>query len=94
MRWERTAIVDTAARGREFAFTTVNDRTGRHETHWRYVMRPSDAGTLLTEAFQFLWCSVWSRSTEVLIPRGRQVERGIQETLQRIKAVAEKYASL
>lgn len=90
MRWERTAIVDTADRGREFAFTTINDRTERHETHWRYAMRPSEAGTLLTEAFQFLWCSVWNRATELFIPRGRQVDQGIQETLQRIKAAAER----
>lgn len=34
-RWQRTVIVDVADRGREFAFTTVDDRTGRHETRWR-----------------------------------------------------------
>ncbi len=90
MKWERTAIVSTAERGREFAFTTISDRTGRQETHWRYTMRPSEAGTLLSEAFQFLWCSVWNRTTELFIPRGRQVERGIRQTLQRIKAAAEK----
>ena len=89
MKWERTAVVSTAERGREFAFTTINDRTERQETHWRYTMRPSEAGTLLSEAFQFLWCSVWNRTTELFIPRGRQVERGIRETLRRIKAAAE-----
>ncbi len=35
LRWQWIAIVDTADPGREFAFTTVDDRTGRHETHWR-----------------------------------------------------------
>ena len=40
-RWERTAIVQTADAGHEFAFVTVNDRTGRHETHWQYTMEPS-----------------------------------------------------
>ncbi len=32
LRWQRTAVVDVADRGREFAFATINDRTGRQET--------------------------------------------------------------
>jgi len=89
MRWERTALVDTADRGREFSFATVNDRAGRAETRWRYTMEPSPSGTLLTESFQFLWCSMPNRLAEALVPRGRQVNRGIEETLRRIKLAAE-----
>jgi uncharacterized protein YndB with AHSA1/START domain len=92
MRWERTAVVGIADRGREFTFTTVNERAGREETRWRYTMEPSpsgSSGTLLTESFQFLWCSVPNRLAEALIPRGRQVNRGIEETLRRIKRAAE-----
>ncbi|HYQ36357.1 MAG TPA: SRPBCC family protein [Mycobacterium sp.] len=89
LRWERTAVVDTADRGREFGFTTVNDGAGREETRWRYSMEPSSSGTLLTESFEFLWCSVPNRLAEVLVPRGRQVNRGIEETLRRIKRAAE-----
>lgn len=89
LKWERTAIVDTADRGREFAFTTVNDPSGRRETQWRYTLQPSASGTLLTESFQFLWCSVVNRATELFLPRGRQVTRGIEETVRRIKAAAE-----
>ena len=88
-KWERTAIVDTADRGREFAFTTINDRAGRRETQWRYTLQPSTSGTLLTESFQFLWCSVWNRATEMFVPRGRQVNHAIEETVRRIKAAAE-----
>jgi hypothetical protein len=87
--WERTAIVDTADRGREFAFTTINDRAGRRETQWRYTMQPSASGTVLTESFQFLWCSVWNRATEMFVPRGRQVNQAIEETVRRVKAAAE-----
>ena len=47
------------------------------------------SGTLLTESFEFLWCSLRSRATEMFIPRGRQVNRGIEETLTRIKRAAE-----
>ena len=89
MRWERTAVVATAQRGREFAFTTVNDRTGRDETRWQYTMEPSPSGTVLTESFQFLWCSLANRAAELFVPRGRQVNQGIQDTVRRIKRAAE-----
>jgi Polyketide cyclase / dehydrase and lipid transport len=89
LRWERTAVVSTAERGREFSFTTVNDGAGREETRWRYTMERSSSGTLLTESFQFLWCSVPNRLAEALLPRGRQVNQGIEETLRRIKQAAE-----
>jgi uncharacterized protein YndB with AHSA1/START domain len=88
-RWERTAIVNTADRGREFTFTTTDDRTGRLETQWQYTMQPTPSGTLLTESFEFLWCSLRNRATEIFIPRGHQVDRGIEETLTRIKRAAE-----
>ena len=89
LRWERTAVVATADRGCEFGFTTVNDRAGREETRWLYTMEPSSSGTLLTESFQFVWCSVPNRLAEALLPRGRQVNQGIEDTLRRIKKVAE-----
>jgi hypothetical protein len=88
-RWERTAVVDEADRGREFSFTTLDDRTGREETRWRYTMNQTLSGALLEESFQFVWCSVRNRMSEALIPRGRQVNRGIQATLARIKRAAE-----
>jgi hypothetical protein len=88
-RWERTAVVITADRGREFAFNTVDDRTGRDETEWHYTMERSPSGTLLTESFEFLWCSLRDRAAEMFVPRGRQVNRGIEETLRRIKRAAE-----
>lgn len=88
-RWERTAVVTTADRDRESAFNTVDDRTGRHETEWHYTMERSVSGTLLTESFQFLWCSLLDRATELFIPRGRQLNRGIDESLRRIKRAAE-----
>jgi len=89
MRWERTAVIATAERGREFAFTTVNDRTGRDETRWHYTMEPLPSGTVLTESFQFLWCSLTNRAAELFVPRGRQVNEGIGDTVRRIKRAAE-----
>jgi hypothetical protein len=88
-RWERTALICTAERGRKFTFETIDDRTHRHETRWQYAMELSGSGTVLTESFQFLWCSLRNRATEMFLPRGRQVNRGIDETLRRIKHAAE-----
>lgn len=93
VRWERTAVVDTAERGREFAFTTVNERAVRDETRWQYTMEPSPSGTVLTESFQFVWCSLATRTAEIFMPRGRQVNQGIEETLRRIKRAAESVAN-
>jgi hypothetical protein len=89
MRWERTAVVTAADRGHEFAFATVNDRSGRLETRWQYLLEPSPHGTMLTESFHFVWCSLPVRAAELLIPRGRQMQRGIEDTVRRIKCVAE-----
>jgi uncharacterized protein YndB with AHSA1/START domain len=65
-RWERTALICTAERGRKFTFETIDDRTHRHETRWQYAMEPSGSGTVLTESFQFLWCSLRNRATEMV----------------------------
>jgi hypothetical protein len=83
-RWATTAVVTTARRGHEFAFTVLHDKTGRDETMWRYRLEPSSGGTLLTESFEFVWWPVVNRAVEMFIPRGSQVNRGIHETLQRI----------
>jgi hypothetical protein len=93
VRWERTAVIATAVRGREFAFTTVNDRAGRDETRWQYTMEPSPSGTVLTESFRFVWCSLATRTAEMFMPRGRQINQGIEETLRRIKRAAEGVAT-
>ncbi len=88
-RWQTTAIVTGAENGRLFAFATVHDKTLREETAWRYDLQPVPGGTLLTESFKFLWCPVASRLAELPVPRGRQVSRGIRQTLINIKAAAE-----
>jgi uncharacterized protein YndB with AHSA1/START domain len=88
-RWQTTAVITAAEEGRSFAFTTIHDKTGREETAWRYDLLPSPGGTLLAESFQFVWCPVINRLTELPVPRGRQVSRGILLTLSKIKAAAE-----
>jgi hypothetical protein len=88
-RWQTAAVITSADHGRVFAFSTVHDKTGRQETAWRYELAPVANGTLLTESYQFLWCPVANRLMELPIPRGRQVSRGMRQTLINIKTAAE-----
>ena len=62
----------------------------RDSTVWRYVIDGTEERTTLTETYQFLWCPAASRLLEVPIPRDRQLRRGIQQTIERIKAAAER----
>ena len=88
LRWTTTCTVATADRGREFAFTVMS-RHGREETRWRYVIEPAEGGTHLTESYEFLWCPLAARIAEIPFPRDKQLRRGIEQTLARIKATAE-----
>jgi hypothetical protein len=87
-RWTTDAIITAAEPGREFAFTVLH-KNGREETLWRYELRQFDAGTEVIESYRFLWCPIANRIAELPIPRDKQLRRGIQETLSRIKSAAE-----
>lgn len=88
VRWQTTCVVTAADIGREFAFTVVHDN-GRDETRWRYQLHPDGAGTEVVETYEFLWCPIVNRVSEILIPRDRQLRRGIRQTLDRLKSAAE-----
>lgn len=87
MRWSTTSKVVAAEPGREFAFTVVLG--DREETRWRYQLEPSGVGTLVTESYEFLWAPLYIRLADVFMPRDRQLQRGMRETLARLKATAE-----
>lgn len=89
VRWQTTAVVTEARPGAEFAFSVIHARTEREETRWRYQLQPTSTGTLLTESFEFVWCPAGNRISELLVPRGTQVNRGIEQTLQAVKCAAE-----
>jgi len=82
------AVITIADPGRELAFTTLH-KDGREETLWRYQFNPVGAGTEVSESYRFLWCPIANRIAELPIPRDKQLRRGIQETLTRIKTAAE-----
>lgn len=93
-RWQTRCRITAAEPGRLFTFVVEHDN-GREETRWSYRLYPvaDGGGTELIESFEFVWCPLANRIAELPIPRDRQVLRGIKETLQRIKATAERAPS-
>ena len=89
IRWTTTCEIVTAERGREFAFTVMHDKNNRESTRWRYSFSEGDTGTVLTESFEFVWCPLASRIGALFLPRGRVLRQGVNETVERIRAVAE-----
>ena len=85
LRWFTDPVIDVAERGRELTFTTTFFGRGRLTT-WSFVMQPSGDGTELSESW---------RENSALLDRllpGRRVEglqKGMEQTLARIKAAAE-----
>jgi len=86
LRWFTDPVVDVADRGRAFAFTTTFFGRGRLTT-WRYDMTAAEGGgTTLTESWEELVSVLGT-----LLPGMRKegLQRGMEETLARIKAAAE-----
>jgi uncharacterized protein YndB with AHSA1/START domain len=75
--------------GREFAFA-VGGPGGRTVNSWRYRFEPSGDGTDVTESFELTDTPIlrlyWRLAGKA---RGRTNAKGMQTTLERIKAVAE-----
>ena len=87
LRWFTDPVIDVADRGRELAFTTTFFGRGRLTT-WRYRMAAAEGGgTVLTESWEEL-SSLMAR----VLPGARkeQMQRGMEATLERIKAAAER----
>lgn len=80
--------VTTCVPERDFGFAVYGG--GKRLNTWRYQLEPKDGGTEVTESFE-LPASLPSRVYWLLLgwARGKTNERGMRETLERIKAVAE-----
>ena len=90
--WKTTCAVTAAEPGRQFAF-----EVGKGETAWRYSFAPSGTGTDVTESFEIL------KEPNVVMRRLNKLGTGVswedrpaqmvdsmRETLERLKAVAER----
>ncbi|MCX6395137.1 MAG: SRPBCC family protein [Propionibacteriales bacterium] len=85
--WTLCEITDFVD-GERFEFAVLVE--GRTINRWGYTLRPVEGGTEVTEHFA-LQPSLFTRAYWLLLGRlrGRTNERGMRETLERIRAVAE-----
>jgi uncharacterized protein YndB with AHSA1/START domain len=83
LRWPTKPTVTMADPGREFAFDVGKD------TRWSYRLAPKDGGTELTESFESLRYLFVFKIISPPKRRKRQLQEGIEQTLERIKRVAE-----
>jgi uncharacterized protein YndB with AHSA1/START domain len=83
-----TCEITACEPGREFAFAVVI--AGRHVNVWRYVFEAADGGVDVTESFSLARTPFFRLYWALLgWARNRTNVDGMQETLNRIKAVAE-----
>jgi hypothetical protein len=92
-RWSTKPRVVVADPGREFAF--VVNHLGRGMTKWSYRFEPVADHAKVTESFELLRDLPWYfRVTDRLLmgvdDRKADLEAGMQETLERLKAAAER----
>jgi hypothetical protein len=92
-RWSTKPQVVVADPGREFAF--VVNHLGRGMTKWSYTFEPSAEHTRVTESFELLRDLPWyfrvaDRRLMGIDDRKADLEAGMQETLERLKAAAER----
>ena len=98
MRWSTKPRVVAAEPGREFAFVAGLMISPREMTKWRYEFQPApDGGTDVTESFEMVDDLPWYVSIGERImgikDRKADLEAGVRQTLERIKAAAERSAS-
>jgi hypothetical protein len=89
-RWTTTAKVRTADRPRTFGFATLF-KDG-DATRWTYEITPKGDGVTLTESFESIDAPALIKLAEKYFLRNRQqqLEKGLDETLAKIKAIAER----
>jgi uncharacterized protein YndB with AHSA1/START domain len=91
VRWSRECVITTFEPGRELAFETLF--RGAPSTLWRYQLEPTESGTRVAESYEVLAMPQWVRAVR-RVPGMRhrsqvQGRRGMQVTMERIKATAE-----
>ncbi len=93
LRWNNRPVVVTADPGREFAFARTEHGGGTVE--WRYRLEPEDGGTRVTESYEvtqpitrFGWFIIGRVAG--LKDRRSDLRRGMEQTLQRMKALLER----
>jgi uncharacterized protein YndB with AHSA1/START domain len=87
VRWSTKPTVKVADPGKEFTFET--GKPGKEDTRWTYRFAAKDGGTELTESFESLRYTLFFKIVSPPRMRKRQLQKGIEETVARIKQAAE-----
>lgn len=87
MRWSTKCFVTECEPGRVFEFAVGKDRADK--PHWRYTTEPSGTGTALTESYAIYKYGLFYRILIKTEKRRAELDEGIRQTVQRIKAAAE-----
>jgi hypothetical protein len=92
MTWKNRPVVVTAEPGREFAFARTEPFGGTVE--WRYRLEPEDGGTRVTESYEVtrpIGRVGWFIIDRLAGCKDRRTDlrRGMEESLQRLKATLE-----
>ncbi len=82
-KWTTTSEVTRCEPGKEFAFVAEGYTT------WTYNLEPSGTGTRVTESFSYEPKGVQGFIYGKLLQRGPAMVKGMNRTLERIKAVLE-----
>ena len=82
-QWTTTSVVTECRAGEVFEFVTADYTT------WRFETKASDGGTQLTESFSYPGYSGKDRILYAMVGRGRAIQKGVEKTVGRIKAVLE-----
>ncbi len=87
MRWSTKPTVKVADPGKAFTFEVGTP--GKEDTRWSYTLTPKDGGTELTESFEALRYILIFKIISPPKRRNRQLQEGVEKTLERIKRAAE-----
>ena len=100
LSWKTTAVVTESRRGTAFAFAVGKHAPERPETTWRYTFASSGTGCEVTEMCEIvrepgrLGRFLTKLATGVSWDdRPRDLAQGMEETLRRLGAVAERHAT-
>jgi uncharacterized protein YndB with AHSA1/START domain len=80
-KWSTTPTVIAARRGEEFAFDTGT-------TTWRYELHGREDGCEVIESYETHWNPLLELGSRLTL-RDRALVRGMQKTLEQLKAAAE-----
>jgi uncharacterized protein YndB with AHSA1/START domain len=81
VKWSTTPTVTAARRGEEFAFDTGS-------TRWRYAFHGREGGCEVVESYETHANALLDLGARLTL-RDRMLVRGMQKTLERLKAAAE-----